>query len=145
MTVLSYVYCRYEGPLLPFDVLMQPVHHSFKLALSASHSLHIHPAAIAQHSSVPSYGRKLRLGFMSYDICDHPTAHMLEAVFALIAHAKDPGEDRSMMTEKTYQALHRYQPGDSRLFNGVELVLFTFGNNDNSTIRDRLIKVHVVI
>ena len=64
--------------------------------------------------------RALRLGFLSYDFNDHPTTHLVEGLFAAIRAGQLRGEV---------------------LYEGVELFVYSYGKDDESEYRRRVIEL----
>jgi tetratricopeptide (TPR) repeat protein len=128
----------YSGPLLPFDLLLLPVHHSFKLALSGSHSSHIRAPQTTHHDFSDRlarllHTRKLRYGFISYDINNHPTAHLLEAIFRIIVESRSSAGSEDNTDGKGLCK--------NCILQNVELILFSYGYDDDSVFRRRLRQV----
>ena len=63
-------------------------------------------------------GQKLRIGFLSFDFNDHPTAHMVEGIFSVLRENKAAAKEDS-----------------------VELIIYNYGKDDNSSYRNRLVEV----
>lgn len=62
-------------------------------------------------------GNTLRIGFMSCDFNDHPTAHLVEGIFSVFAKMRE-------------SLVHR-----------LELIVFSYGKDDGSIYRQNLEKV----
>jgi hypothetical protein len=134
---------HFMGPLLPFDTLMMPMPLSTRLEIATATSLAYkyipyvppvlggQPPAQLQDTQLlhgSSGRRRLRLGFMSFDFNDHPTAHLIEAVFQIITAAQ----------RATTTADERNSSATGSLFHGVELIVFSYGRNDGSRYRRNL-------
>lgn len=144
--------------MLPFDLLLLPVHHSFKLALSASHSSHIRAAGTpssssfssslsSSSSSSSSRRQRLRYGFISYDINNHPTAHLLEAIFRIIRDKRKTktetvNDSDTFPRDNDSHELMRKKDDDD-VFRDVELIIFSYGFDDKSVYRRRLQQVTI--
>ena len=123
-------------PLLaPFDALLCPyVTHASRLYLARRASAHIQQhitPAPGSLSPTPAPGFRtadgvLRIGFISYDINNHPTAHLLEAVFLEVRAALGGSGGGS---------------GGGGVFGQVQLYVYAYGRDDNSTYRRRLVEV----
>jgi predicted O-linked N-acetylglucosamine transferase (SPINDLY family) len=66
-------------------------------------------------------GRTLRVGFISCDFNDHPTAHLVEAIFSVFAKMR---------------AVHDHH---------FKLIVFSYGKDDNSIYRYNLQKVFFMV
>ena len=112
--------------LLPFDTLLIPLatlQQRLDIAVAystgpnspigahATREPALTSLASAHDEVLPS--RPLRLGFISYDFNDHPTSHLVEALFDVV---------------------HTSTPTSSR----VELYVYSYGRDDNSTYRHRI-------
>lgn len=87
------------------------------------------------------HSKTLRLGFISFDFNDHPTAHLVEGIFAY--------------TRQIYSDMNRNDNCDqissiddsmkcdtnSQYNNVIELYIYNYGKNDNSVFRNSLMKV----
>lgn len=69
--------------------------------------------------------KNIKIGFMSYDMNDHPTSHLCEGIFYEIKKSRD---------------LCEYSV-DTSLYCHVELFIFNYGKNDNSSYRNQLMQV----
>jgi len=105
--------------------LPQPQSHS--LPHSLPHILHC--------------SRTLRLGFISYDFNDHPTAHLADAIFHIVrefqrsthstsGHNSGSSGDINDNINDSTTATHS--------MHSIELIIFSYGKNDNSHYRARL-------
>lgn len=146
----------YTGPLMPFDTLMMQLPLSTKLFIaefaSKQYTYVPHDASVSnllpmscsaestENSAIASMeevmihstqvlkcNRKLKLGFISYDFNDHPTAHLVEAIFQII--------NKHISGDHIY--IHS-RPSTSTLYDHVELIIFSYGKNDNSAYRKSL-------
>jgi hypothetical protein len=70
---------------------------------------------------------RLRLGFVSYDFNDHPTAHLVEAIFDVVRRGATPPPPPPAPA----------RPG-RHVFASAELVVYSYGHHDNSSYRARL-------
>lgn len=110
----------FEGGLMPFDSLLEELPLSTRLVIAESTSRSVVAARINRdlnatatpHLSVDSNStnpRPLRLGFISFDFNNHPTAHLAEGIYRFIrGHTS-------------------FQP--------VRLFTYSYGKNDNSFYR----------
>lgn len=119
------------GPLLPFDSLVNEVSLSHRLIIARAASnylLDTIPATATSFSaSVPSHGnsrnwttsrnRKLKIGFITCDFNDHPTAHLVEGIFAIVQ------QQRLLLSSVETSG------GGGRMF-AMELVAFSYGVGD---------------
>lgn len=119
----------FRGPLLPFDTLMLPIALKDRLAVaqaaSGAYSTSGGPPVKKQQSTDKAHRSPvdtrrrstLRLGFIGCDFGDHPTAHLVEAVFDVVRGA----------------AL------SSAAHSTAQLVVFNYGaSDDQSTYRRQL-------
>ena len=84
--------------------------------------------------STHSTGHRLRLGFISYDFNDHPTAHLVEAIFDVVRRRMGETVGRDLHDTTTqHQPLPRQQ-----VFRSSHLTVYSYGHNDNSSYRTRL-------
>lgn len=103
-------------PLMVFDTLLLPVTNKFRKQIGISQSLRWsenkerYPILTNPPYPVETFqpGNRLRLGYLSYDFNDHPTAHMIEGLFK---HHR------------------RYR---------VDGSAYSYGKNDNSVFRKRI-------
>lgn len=131
------------GPMLPFDTLLIPVSLQDRLLVAHGASLYILSSAaslpvttegaqrneetdtsnraVDSNSSSRSRKRVLRVGFMSYDFNDHPTAHLVEGIFDIAYRRR---------TQDSYNYIQK-----------VELIIFSYGKNDGSSYRIQLEQV----
>ena len=89
--------------------------------------------------------RRLNIGFMSYDFNNHPTAHLVEAIFVEVhkyrtrtqTHTQGTstgsGTGTGSDTTKTTPTHH--------VFDDVNLFIYSYGRNDNSSYRNNLMEV----
>lgn len=121
--------------MLPFDTLLIPVSLYDRLLVAHGASLHIlssaSPLPRTVHSEqrsdargTESGRRALRVGFMSYDFNDHPTAHLVEGIFDTV-HT-------------------RRISGSSERSPNADLIILNYGKNDGSSYRLRLEQVRYV-
>lgn len=139
-----------QVPILsPFDSLLLPYidkKHRLLLAESASAILSskILPSAVytsdmhSQSWRTPSLNQKgkvsnkLNIGFMSYDFNNHPTAHLVEAIFVEV--------------NKHRRAMDLFKmDGNNRnmrnVFDDVNLFIYSYGRDDKSSYRRQLMEV----
>lgn len=71
--------------MLPFETLLLPVPLPIKqtIATAASNVVVSSAATIPLHEKTCPSSSVLRIGFISHDFNNHPTAHLVEALFAL--------------------------------------------------------------
>ena len=118
----------FEGPLLPFDTLLTVMALSERLAIAraASAVLSRGRQELTDVSIVRNVKpQKLRIGFMSFDFNNHPTAHLVEGIFSVIRRYSDK-KNNSASTK-------------SSRFADVELYIYSYGKDDNSTYRRQLV------
>lgn len=109
----------YAGPLLPFDTLMLQVSLPDRLHIAAAASRSYLTAQHKDASSPVRSGRSLRLGFLSFDFADHPTAHLVEGLFSVLRADRD-------------------RAAPDPLFRDTELRIYSYGPDDSSIYRTRL-------
>lgn len=118
------------GPLLPFDTLLVDIslHHKCVIAQARSHAILLQLPKDAvdipphSHTHKPAMVARLgaiRLGFISFDFNDHPTAHLVEGIFSYA---------------KTLQKLFFSKTT-------IELYVYNYGKNDQSLYRKNLEQV----
>eukprot|EP01039_Chlorochromonas_danica_P000772 gene772-837_t len=114
-----------EGPILPFDSLLYEIslEDKYKIAVSAARKVPIVPIArkyeaIPMQTSLTDEGhlRPLRVAFITIDVSNHPTSHLLEGLLYLI---------------RRWEYCHTRQ-GQSGLPR-VEYILFAYGKASNAT------------
>jgi len=120
----------YKGSLLPFDTLLIAVPLDLRLLIAQEVSASYHKWAapfraldvtnmmMSDGAALKQSTRRLRLGFISYDFNDHPTAHLAIALFETIGRGEGI-DSREMHFD-------------------VELITFSYGKNDNSSYRHSL-------
>lgn len=157
-TSLSYLYQPYQSK--SNDEEHSPEHSSghpseypteHSLGYSTEHSLE-HSLEDRKREGV------LRLGFISYDFTDHPTAHLIEAIFLIIAAAQkgcninnyDIGSNNNSSYSSSYSIYvdvanqqHNHTTTTqseckTSLFRSVELIVFSYGKDDNSRYRQSI-------
>jgi predicted O-linked N-acetylglucosamine transferase (SPINDLY family) len=110
--------------LLPFDTLLLPMASMRdRLEIATAYSTGPNSPVGAYSAETPDLtagtareglpGRPLRLGLISYDFNDHPTTHLVEALF-----------------DSVHASRHQQQR--------VELYVYSYGRDDNSTYRHRI-------
>jgi protein O-GlcNAc transferase len=114
--------------LLPFDSLLMPLDGAFRLRLAVAYAATFVPAespaatraALAAPRRRPQLSRgPLRVGYLSHDFNDHPTAHLVEELFAqherpsggrveshTLSYGKDDGSDFRRRIERAGHAFH---------------------------------------
>ena len=152
----------FAGPLLPFDTLMMPMPLSVMLQIATAASrafthyeyqpttLEIIPSmtCAVEASDVESHSpvspplhctRKLRLGFISFDFTDHPTAHLIEAVFHIVRTYQGCGNDGSSCnSDNSIDTESNSVNTATHSMLNVELIIFSYGKDDESQYRARL-------
>ena len=122
---------KYPPLFAPFDSLLSPyISHSSRLYLARRAASHIQQHVSNHHPSpIPNPRRVtdgiLRIGFISFDINNHPTSHLLEAVFIEIQASLGLGAN------------------SKSVFSQVQLYVYAYGRDDNSTYRKHLEEVCV--
>lgn len=112
----------FQGPLLPFDTLLVSMSLENRLIVGKAFSANFLSDATFLSSMVNERrSSKLRLGFISFDFNDHPTAHLIEGIFEIIANG------RSLKSKH-----------DLNLFDSVHTVIFSYGKDDGSEYRKNL-------
>lgn len=81
--------------------------------------------AVATTATNDAQKTKLRLGFMSYDFGDHPTAHLIEALFETVAECR---------LEVNGVGMSR------RMCNDVHMGILNYGPTEDSEYRHRLMQ-----
>jgi hypothetical protein len=135
---------HFLGPLLPFDTLMMTMPMQTRLDIAVASSLaysttpYVAPGGdltLTRPGEEPldAAQRKLRLGFISFDFNDHPTAHLIEAVFQIIRAAQQQPAQHAETDSGD-----KVGSSTSSIFNSVELVIFNYGRDDGSRYRHNL-------
>lgn len=89
--------------------------------------------------------RKLRLGFISFDFNDHPTAHLIDAIFHVVRSFQG-NDDNSDFSSNITVAGPANHSNTIHSMQNVELIIFSYGKDDNSQYRARLQRMaHVFI
>jgi hypothetical protein len=89
------------------------------------------------------HSKTLRLGFISFDFNDHPTAHLVEGIFAYTRqiysdmNRKDNCDQISSIDDN----MKCDTSTNSQYYNVIELYIYNYGKNDNSVFRNSLMKV----
>lgn len=115
-----------QGPLLPFDTMLLSITSEDRKKIAMASSLLLLSTKTA-NSSPPSFNNtsttnKLKIGFLSYDMNDHPTAHLVEAIFSIVQKQRKSGNcDTSI-----------------NMYCNCELIIFNYGVHDNSSYRLKL-------
>lgn len=122
----------FEGPLLPFDTLLTVMSLEDRLVIARSASALISRArSVLPARSTFTERKKLKIGFMSFDFNNHPTAHLVEGIFSIIRKHRTTvvaAGDRQVMTSLIHNR-----------FDDVELFIYSYGRDDNSTYRQQLV------
>lgn len=92
---------------LPFDSLLRSFPNSFRKRLASMHANHY--GYEGTQPKLSPAGARVRVGYLSYDFNDHPTAHLCEELFDL-----------------------------HRLYQRIDSYTLSYGKNDNSTFRRRI-------
>ena len=128
------------GPLLPFTSLLLPLSLKERLQIaqfaSTAYQTPTQPSLLlpslltslqtSQLSSSPSSILKdtsLRIGFISFDFNDHPTAHLLEAIFNSTSTRR--------AERKRFEGNGHSNSFD--LFSNAQLIIYNYGKQDNSS------------
>lgn len=106
------------GPILPFTSLLLPLSLQTRLQIAQAinsfyntSSTGTHDMQAGIHTENPT---TLRIGFISFDFNNHPTAHLVEAIFNATAEQRRGASGRM-------------------LFSQVQLIIYSYGKQDNST------------
>ena len=112
--------------MLPFDSLLVPfVSLEDRRRLAEGHvqsrvlSNPVETAAVAHNAQI-------RLGFLGYDFNNHPTAHLVEAVFDVIRKQRKRQEQGERV---------------SAIYQNVHTVIYSYGKDDSSDYRQRLVQL----
>ena len=157
-TSLSYLYQPYKSKSK--DKEHSPEHSSEHSSGHPSEYSTEHSLGYSTEHSLEYRKREgvLRLGFISYDFTDHPTAHLIEAIFLIIAAAAQKGcninnydigsnnssnsSSNSIYVDVANQQHNRTTTTQSEcktsLFRSVELIVFSYGKDDNSRYRQSI-------
>ena len=105
-----------KSSLMPFDTLGLSLSPMWKKRVAIRHSHQVYGLEDSQERSFTNLHeynstQKLRLGFLSHDFNDHPTAHLMEGLF------------------------YWNNISSSSM---VEFVAYSYGKNDNSTYRKKI-------
>lgn len=120
----------YKGSLLPFDTLLIAVPLDLRLLIAQEVSASYHKwtspfraldatKLVDDSAALRQRTRRLRLGFISYDFNDHPTAHLVIALFETIGRGECVVGSLGPLCD-------------------VELITFSYGKDDNSSYRRAL-------
>ena len=96
-----------------------------KIAMASSSVLLSSKTNLAHQHAVVTPSKKLKIGFLSYDFNDHPTAHLVEAIF-------DIANDRRRQSNNCNDDNNR------SIYCNAELIIFNYGFHDNSSYRLKL-------
>lgn len=125
------------GPILPFTSLMLPLTMETRLAIAEAVSLQYsyRPfnkedllSASISFSSQPL----LRIGFISFDFNDHPTAHLVETIFNITTSYRDAATPHPSSSPSLSSS---FLPSTCRQ---VYLVIYNYGKGDQSPYSLRL-------
>ena len=109
---------RIMGPILPFTSLLLPLSPQIRLRIAQAVTSFYNTNLSASHNKLPDFHEDnsptLRIGFISFDFNNHPTAHLIEAIF-------------NATTEQ------RRKEKGKRLFSNIQLIIYSYGKQDNST------------
>ena len=130
---------KLQTPVLtPFDSLLLPyINQRDRLHLAAKTSEAISANVINHYNEdalVPfpteyfplKSRRKLKIGFISHDFNAHPTAHLVEAIFVEINRYTNSIDQRNHSSDHAH------------VFFDVNLYIYSYGKDDNSTYRKSL-------
>ena len=98
-----------------------------KIAIASSSSIISPKTTIMRSSDSSIISKKFKIGFLSYDFNDHPTAHLVEAIF-------DVTNDRRI--ENNCHGNNNMN--SNNIYCNTELLIFNYGYHDNSTYRMKL-------
>ena len=110
----------FEGPFLPFDTLQADMSLSQRMLIADTYALNYHKTTVFDHvrrqkthiDAIPS----LKLGFLSYDFNEHPTARMIEGLFKNMPNnSRGNGKD---------------------LRNYISTVIISYSNDDDSEMTE---------
>mmetsp|Transcript_21874 Transcript_21874/g.35228 ORF Transcript_21874/g.35228 Transcript_21874/m.35228 type:complete len:764 (+) Transcript_21874:286-2577(+) len=99
--------------LLPFDTLLMPLDPAFRLRIAVTYAAQYGP--IARNHPYPKT-KQIKVGYLSYDYSDHPTAHLCEDLFNVhtefdrveshtLSYGKDDG---SVFRKRIEKAGHKF-------------------------------------
>lgn len=148
-----------SGPTLPFESLLMPVELKKRLRIAKIRGYSVERKAevinldrrvipsqcsflrlpqrpqdcdlTSSFSSSGQSSKRLVLGYLSYDFNEHPTAHLVEALF-YIAKSCRVGSGNPFC-----DAL-KHGSGSDNIFNHIENIAFNYGSVAESEYRDRL-------
>ena len=84
---------------------------------------------------------KIKIGFMSYDFNGHPTAHLVEAIFVEISNYVQQSGRKSSTAAPVVLGSSPTVNRKHHVFDDIELYVYSYGKDDNSTYRNNLIQV----
>lgn len=123
-------FVHFRGPLLPFDTLLLPVSAQEKLKIVSFYSSDMYDGHKLR--KYVDHQRKnvetLRIGFISFDFNDHPTAHLVEGIFHTVQQLREKGARRGLSWP------HK-----------TELIVYSYGKDDGSSYRNRLSTVSKIV
>lgn len=143
---------KLNTPILPFDSLLLRISLRHRLILAAKKSIELFNgrpriedsetlgSVLKWASSSDKFVRpKLKLGFISYDFNDHPTAHLAEGIFLIVSKCRLLGKfsDKSCL-EEIKKAVRNSGSAVSSVFDNVVTQIYNYGPNDSSAYRRRL-------
>jgi hypothetical protein len=120
--------------MLPFDTLLQPISLERRLYIAASYQFGVLSGEYQQprnQARLPqdNHPKGIKLGFLSYDFNDHPTAHLVEGLFTTIKQSQSSSSDQFFRDSLSSDLL---------------MYAYCYGNYDNSTFRHKLMEVSFV-
>jgi hypothetical protein len=151
-----------------------PISLSHRLTIATAYSMAIAPhVAVADsrngsniRTEKDTKKKMLTLGFASYDFNNHPTAHLLEAIFHVIRSLRSQSHCRCQAVRNDEESYNRNdncninikgngtvsdlflipllaqsQCVTRGIFRSVEIIAYSFGKHDNSTYRKRFEEV----
>ena len=105
--------------LLPFDTLILPISPEYQMEVAMAWSAQWNRLAQLPSSSSSSFSSsRVRVGFLSHDYNDHPTAHMIEGIF----------KDET-----------RGGKGELNKESKTDFVAISYGKNDGSVFRNEIV------
>lgn len=106
------------GPILPFTSLLLPLTLQTRLQIAQAINSFYNITSTVSHYMQPAIRadnpHTLRIGFISFDFNNHPTAHLIEAIFNATTEQRRRGNGRMLFTQ-------------------VQLIIYSYGKQDNST------------
>jgi len=115
-----------EVKLLPFDALLVPYVAQSTIRSIAEAYVAWRAGSGATEAPGLTADAQLRLGFLSYDFNNHPTAHLVEALFVVIA------QQRELLAQRL--------PAHP-IYKRVRTFLYSYGKDDSSDYRKQLMRL----